>query len=543
MKKNLIKKGLILQFLFILMVTLLPGVSAGADKRMEKDLDNDGRMDQVLIYNDAGVILRVESDKDQDGFFESLQHYQEGKLVRIERDTDNDRKTDCIDHIENEKRTRQEKLDPKGNLVQVSMFDGAEQLILMKKDTTGDQKFDTLYHFKAGVLSSSTKDTDADEKPNVFCTYKNQIPTEQKVDDNEDGIMDKVLIFNAAGELEKLHKDPYAKERYRITVSFEKGEIVSQERDRNEDGKPDDITLFKKGIASEQKKDSNFDGRFDTFTIFVKGLPKTQEKDTNFDGKIDYLAEFDDKGEVLKTREDTNENTKPDRTRHYRAGSLYKIESDENDDEFFETVSLLENNKITKTLIDRNQDGKADMEVLFNGNQEKKRLISDADYDGYFETTQVYDNPAWTTIVSLDSDKDKRVDVRSYYKDTILRQKEIDEDGDGIMDLAEVFNPKGELERVEEKKAGKTALIWFYDKGEVLLRGEEDKNQDGKTEIWYVYENGKLKTVQEDTNFDGKPDLWEEYDEIEALVKRSKDLDFDGTPDFTDVVGNTEKDS
>ena len=39
------------------------------------------------------------------------------------------------------------------------------------------------------------------------------------------------------------------------------------------------------------------------------------------------------------------------------------------------------------------------------------------------------------------------------------------------------------------------------------------------------------------------PKKREEYDEIEALVKRSKDLDFDGTPDFTDVVGNTEKDS
>ncbi len=540
MTENGIKTKFAILILFMLMLAASP---AWADKRMEKDMDNDGRMDQVLIYNDAGVILKVESDKDRDGFFESLQYYEEGKLVRIERDTDNDRKTDCIDHIENEKRTRQEKFDAKGNLGQVSLFDGAEQVTLMKKDSTGDRKFDTLYHFKAGLLSSSTKDTDANGIPNVFCTYKNQMPTEQRVDDNEDGIMDKVMIFNAEGELEKLYKEPYAKDKYKTMISFERGEIISQERDRNEDGKPDDITLFKKGTASEQKKDSNFDGRFDTFTAFVKGLPKTQEKDTNSDGIIDYFAEFDDKGEVLKISEDTSGNAKIDRTRHYRAGSLYKIESDADDDGFFETVSLLENNKITKTLIDRNRDGKVDMEVFFNGNQEKKRLISDADFDGYFETTQVYDDPAWTTIVALDSDGDKIPDVRTYYKDTILRQKEIDEDGDGVMDLVEVFNPKGELERVEEKKAGKTVLTWFYGKGEVLLRGEEDKNQDGKTEIWYVYENGKIKTVQEDTNFDGKPDLWEEYDDIESLVKRSKDLDFDGTPDFTDIVGNTEKDS
>nr|NJM03977.1 hypothetical protein [Desulfobacula sp.] len=444
---------LIVRILFMLM--MIPVSPALAEKRMEKDLDNDGRPDQVSIYNDAGVILRVESDKDQDGFFESLQHYQEGKLVRIERDTDNDRRMDSIDFIENEKRTRQEKLDPKGNLVQVSMFDGAGQILLMKKDTTGDQKFDTLYHFTAGVLSSSTKDTDANEKPNVFCIYKNQVPVEQKVDDNEDGVMDKVLVFNAEGELEKLYKEPFAKDKYKNRVSFEKGEILSQERDRNEDGKPDDITLFKKGIASEQKKDSNFDGRFDVVTLFANGLPKTQEKDTDFDGKMDYLAEFDDKGEVLKTREDTNGNGKPDRIRYYRAGSLYRIEQDGNDDGFFETVSLVENNTVTKNLIDRNQDGKADMEVFFNGNQEKKRLISDADYDGYFESTQVYDNPAWTTIVSLDSDRDKIVDVRSYYKDTVLRQKEIDEDGDGVMDLVEVLIKRGQLTVSKKKNPGK----------------------------------------------------------------------------------------
>jgi hypothetical protein len=40
--------------------------------------------------------------------------------------------------------------------------------------------------------------------------------------------------------------------------------------------------------------------------------------------------------------------------------------------------------------------------------------------------------------------------------------------------------------------------------------------------------------VEEDTNKDGKPDLWETYDESEALIKREKDLDFDGKPDIVD---------
>jgi len=86
-------------------------------------------------------------------------------------------------------------------------------------------------------------------------------------------------------------------------------------------------------------------------------------------------------------------------------------------------------------------------------------------------------------------------------------------------------------------------ITWFYDVGELLVRGEEDKNGDGITEIWYLYDKGNLKSVQEDTNYDGKPDLWEEYDETRAVVKREKDLDFDGMPDFVDLIEKTEKDS
>jgi hypothetical protein len=43
--------------------------------------------------------------------------------------------------------------------------------------------------------------------------------------------------------------------------------------------------------------------------------------------------------------------------------------------------------------------------------------------------------------------------------------------------------------------------------------------------------------VEEDTNGDGKADLWEEYDESEALVKRSKDLNLDGKPDVEEMTG------
>ena len=41
--------------------------------------------------------------------------------------------------------------------------------------------------------------------------------------------------------------------------------------------------------------------------------------------------------------------------------------------------------------------------------------------------------------------------------------------------------------------------------------------------------------VEEDTNANGKADLWEYYDESEALIKRSKDLNLDGVADIEEA--------
>jgi hypothetical protein len=114
----------------------------------------------------------------------------------------------------------------------------------------------------------------------------------------------------------------------------------------------------------------------------------------------------------------------------------------------------------------------------------------------------------------------------------------MDEDMDGLWDFVEFYSQKAALEKTEEKTQGKTRLTWFYDEDEVLIRGEEDKNQDGRTDIWYLYDKGHLVQVQEDTNQDNKVDLWEEYDNTQSMIKRQRDLDFDGTPDFVDEAGN-----
>jgi len=136
-----IRKGMGGCFKFFCLVAIFFSFAAIAlaDKRIEKDLDDNGQIDQVLIYSDAGIILRVETDADHDGFAEKKQFYEAGKLGRIERDTAGDKKSDTIDRFKNEKRTLQERLDPDGNLFQTSLFDENEQIYLMKKDTTRNE--------------------------------------------------------------------------------------------------------------------------------------------------------------------------------------------------------------------------------------------------------------------------------------------------------------------------------------------------------------------------------------------------------------------
>jgi hypothetical protein len=139
-------------------------------------------------------------------------------------------------------------------------------------------------------------------------------------------------------------------------------------------------------------------------------------------------------------------------------------------------------------------------------------------------------------VMELDVDADGNPEGRYFYQESVLRLKEVDENGDGKPDLKEHYNAQGRLTKSEEddEGAGRFTITWFYNDAEEAVRAEKDNNSDGKVDTWYSYHKGSLATVEEDTNGDGKADLWEEYDEAEALVKRLKDLNFDGEPDMVD---------
>ena len=114
--------------------------------------------------------------------------------------------------------------------------------------------------------------------------------------------------------------------------------------------------------------------------------------------------------------------------------------------------------------------------------------------------------------------------------------KVMDENLDGKTDLKAIFSEHGKLveSREDEGESGKLNLTWRYDDDENPIKAEKDGNGDGRTDTWFFYDKGRLSRVEEDTNQDGKADLFEYYDGSEALVKKERDLNFDGVIDVTE---------
>jgi hypothetical protein len=144
-----------------------------------------------------------------------------------------------------------------------------------------------------------------------------------------------------------------------------------------------------------------------------------------------------------------------------------------------------------------------------------------------------FNRPPWSEVMEVDTNLDGTPEGIYCYQNAILREKTVDENGDGRPDFKEIYNGQGKIIRSEEKpdKSGHFTLIWFFDATETAVRAEKDRDDDGQIDIWYHYRQNRLTALAEDTDGDGQPDLWEEYDQAEALVKRSKDLNHDGVAD------------
>ena len=563
---------------------IIPSHSSAQAKPVERDTDKDGKIDQIAYVDKRGNLIRLTIDSNADGVFDKTQFYQDGKIVRIESDRDFDGKVDARDLFENEKRVRHERLSADDRIQQIIVFDEQERPLTMERDTTADGRFDTRYEFVEGHVARSTRDTDADDKINVWQTYRNDLPVEQKTDGDGDGRIERVVLFDEKGQPHLSRHDMDANGTFETVRHYVAGEITRQEKDSNGDGAFDIVLTFENAEPALQKRDTNHDGRFDVTTWYASGQPHKEEKDTNFDDTADVFITFDKDSQPLKIQEDTRYTGRIDRIRHFKKGIVSEVIADGDGDGFLESHSYFKDGKISTQTQDENKDTRADVTIFFNAKEEKvrvesdtdysgrvdaweyftdqvlvraerdsnndgqvdlkvyyrdaerQRMIQDRDHDGQFETTQWFDRPPWSMVMEVDTDVNGTPEGIYSYQDGVLREKLVDENADGGFDLKEVYNEDGKLIRSEEEPddEGRFRLVWVYDDKETAIRAEKDQDGDGRPDVWYTYKDNRLAMVAEDTNADGKPDLWEEYDESEALVKRSKDYNNDGIPDYTE---------
>jgi antitoxin component YwqK of YwqJK toxin-antitoxin module len=103
---------------------LLTAPAWAQEKIMRQDTNEDGKIDQIALFDKRGRIIKLEIDSNADELMDRFQYYEKEQLIRVERDTDHDRQIDFRDYFEAGKRTRREKLsNHTGRVIQVVQFD------------------------------------------------------------------------------------------------------------------------------------------------------------------------------------------------------------------------------------------------------------------------------------------------------------------------------------------------------------------------------------------------------------------------------------
>jgi antitoxin component YwqK of YwqJK toxin-antitoxin module len=161
------------------------------------------------------------------------------------------------------------------------------------------------------------------------------------------------------------------------------------------------------------------------------------------------------------------------------------------------------------------------------------RVLDKGAYKAY------YDSLGQLVRILHDSNGDGRPDRIAHYKDgKTIFLIEIDQDGDGWIDRWEHYDPAGRLQKVGQWRLnrgkedtfttlgpdGKPTRVEYDDDGdgvidraEVLRDGqvvgvEIDADRNGRIDRWQVWEKGRLRREDLDTDGDGKPDRRITYD-------------------------------
>ena len=113
---------------------------------MERDSDKDGKIDQVVHFDNNGQLTKLEVDDNGDEVMDRFQFYEDGQIKRLERDTDYDSQIDAWDDFAAGKRVQHRRISiVTGKVELLVAFDDQERPLKMHRDTTADGRLDEVY--------------------------------------------------------------------------------------------------------------------------------------------------------------------------------------------------------------------------------------------------------------------------------------------------------------------------------------------------------------------------------------------------------------
>ena len=142
-------------------------------REIRLDRNYDGIVDRIEIYDEKGVIIRIETDTTGNGKMNEWIYFKDGNPTKGERDINEDGKVDTW-----------------------LRYNKEGIIIKSEADTDGNGKVDTwLKYDKEGILIKSEADTDGDGKVDEWVTYEEGRPVSAERDTNADGKIDTWIIY------------------------------------------------------------------------------------------------------------------------------------------------------------------------------------------------------------------------------------------------------------------------------------------------------------------------------------------------------------
>lgn len=212
-------------------------------------------------------------------------------------------------------------------------------------------------------------------------------------------------------------------------------EIQALERslDADRDGSPEEIRYHdqRTGLIFRKENDRNFDGEMDAWTDYKDGTIRNISLDNIGNGNADEWQKFDTQGKMINRDVDRDGDGIRDVFYLFEDGSLVQERHDSDDDGKIDRVVYYEARRMVRAEEDSNQDGAMDTWTEYSksdGNEFTKRIEKDTDGDGKrdtFESYEIVGGVAQIATREEDRNADGIIDIKSFYSEGKLRQREI----------------------------------------------------------------------------------------------------------------------